>query len=224
MCMVRKRDAPFTSFLVASCSVIFLVSLCGSDEWLYALILRYGVVPSLLLSGRNPLSLLTHMFFHAGFQHLVTNMFVLLSVGRAVELEIGTGKFSAIYLGSGVLAGLAHAGVNPGSSIPVIGASGAIFGLIAVLLLLMPFEITTAMIIPLPGVAVGVMLLIIEVFSLLMNPGSEVAHDIHLYGFFFGGIAAFTVDYNRALRGLAIAVVILLALYVWAVYLNGLTL
>jgi membrane associated rhomboid family serine protease len=221
--MARKRDAPFTSFVVASCSLIFLVTLYASEAWFYGLILRYGVVPSLLLSGYNPLSLLTYMFFHAGFQHLLTNMFVLLSVGRAIEKEIGTAKFSAIYLGSGVLAGLAHAVLNPGSSIPVIGASGAIFGLIAVLLLLMPFEITTAMIIPLPGVAVGVVLLVIEVFSLLMDPGSEVAHDIHLYGFFFGGIAAFAVDYDRALRGLVIAAVTLLALYVWAVYFNGFT-
>ncbi|TRO54034.1 rhomboid family intramembrane serine protease, partial [Candidatus Bathyarchaeota archaeon] len=127
------------------------------------------------------------------------------------------------YVGSGVLAGLAHAVINPSSSIPVIGASGAIFGLIAVLLLLMPFEITTAMILPLPGVVVGIILLVIEVLSLLSNPGSDIAHDIHLYGFFFGGVAAFIVDYDKAVRGLIVAAITLVALYVWVVYFNGLS-
>jgi hypothetical protein len=135
---------------------------------------------------------------------------------------VGARRFSLIYLGSGVLAGLAHVAMNPHSSIPVVGASGAIFGLIAVLLLLMPFEVTTAMIIPLPGVAVGIIMLMVEVSSLLMNPGSMVAHDIHLYGFLFGGLGAFAVDYDKALRGLVIAAIILVALYVWAIYFNEL--
>jgi membrane associated rhomboid family serine protease len=221
--MVRQRESPFTSFLVASCSVVYLVTMFTSGDLIYGLVLRYGVVPTLVLDGRSTLSLVTYMFLHAGFQHLMTNMFVLFTVGRAVEKEVGTRRFSMIYLGSGVLAGLAHVAVNPQSSIPVIGASGAIFGLIAVLLLLMPFEVTTAMIVPLPGVAVGIILLIVEVSSLLMSPDSMVAHDIHLYGFLFGGLGAFAVDYDRALRGLVIASVILVALYVWAVYFNGLT-
>jgi membrane associated rhomboid family serine protease len=187
----------------------------------YGLVLRYGVVPVLVSSGRSVVSLVTYMFLHAGFQHLVTNMFVLFTVGRAIEKEVGTGRFSLIYLGSGVLGGLAHAAVNPQSSVPVVGASGAIFGLIAVLVLLMPFEVTTAMIIPLPGVAVGIIMLLVEVSSLLVDPGSTVAHDIHLYGFLFGGLGAFAVDYGRALRGLMIASAILVALYVWAVYFNG---
>jgi membrane associated rhomboid family serine protease len=221
--MARQRDSPFTSFLVASCSVVYIVTLLVPEDQVYGLVLRYGVVPTLVLSGLSTLSLVTHMFLHAGFQHLMTNMFVLFTVGRAVENEVGTGRFSLIYLGSGVLAGLVHVVVNPQSSVPVVGASGAIFGLIAVLLLLMPFDVTTAMIIPLPGVAVGVILLIVEVSSLLMSPGSMIAHDIHLYGFLFGGLGAFAADYDRALRGLVIASIILVVLYVWAVYFNGLT-
>ena len=190
-------------------------------DMVYGLMLRYGAVPILVLSGRGVVSLVTYMFLHAGFQHLVTNMFVLFTVGRAIEKEVGTGRFSLIYLGSGVLGGLAHAAMNPQSSVPVVGASGAIFGLIAMLLLLMPFEVTTAMIIPLPGVAVGIIMLLVEVSSLLVNTGSAVAHDIHLYGFLFGGLGAFMVDYDRALRGLVIASIILIALFVWAVYFNG---
>ena len=199
-----------------------MVTLLVPEDLVYGLVLRYSVVPTLVLSGRSTLSLVTYIFLHAGFQHLMTNMFVLFTVGRAVEKGVGARRFSLIYLGSGVLAGLAHVAMNPHSSIPVVGASGAIFGLIAVLLLLMPFEVTTAMIIPLPGVAVGIIMLIVEVSSLLMNPGSMVAHDIHLYGFLFGGLGAFAVDYDKALRGLVIAAIILVALYVWAIYFNEL--
>jgi membrane associated rhomboid family serine protease len=201
--------------------LVYLVALLAPEDMVYGLVLRYGVVPILVSSGRGVVSLVTYMFLHAGFQHLVTNMFVLFTVGRAIEKEVGTARFSLIYLGSGVLGGLAHAAVNPRSSVPVVGASGAIFGLIAVLVLLMPFEVTTAMIIPLPGVAVGIIMLLVEVSSLLVDPGSTVAHDIHLYGFLFGGLGAFAVDYGRALRGFVIASAILVALYVWAVYFNG---
>ncbi|OGD44354.1 hypothetical protein A3K69_07660 [Candidatus Bathyarchaeota archaeon RBG_16_57_9] len=219
--MARQRDSPFTSFLMVACWAVFILSLMGSDEWAYGMILRYGLVPPLLLGGRNAFTLFTYMFLHASFAHLVTNTFVLLSVGRPVERQVGTARFSALYLGAGVAAGLLHALANPSSAVPVIGASGAIFGLIAVLLLLMPFQITTALILPLPGVALGLLVLTVEVFSLLMNQSPEIAHDIHLYGFFVGGLGAFAVDSNRALRGLIIAVVTLIALYVLALYLNG---
>jgi membrane associated rhomboid family serine protease len=111
--------------------------------------------------------------------------------------------------------------VKPASDVPVIGASGAIFGLIAVMLLLMPFKVTTALILPLPGVVMGLLLVFVEVAAVMVGVESGVAHDMHLYGFFVGCVGAFAIDRDRAFRGLVIALLILVALYVWAVYFEG---
>ena len=148
-------------------------------------------------------------------------MFVLFSVGRAVESEIGSKKFGVIYLISGILSGYLHALFNPSSYVLVIGASGAIFGAIALLLLMMPFKFTSAMIIPVPGVVLGITMLVVEVGSILFNNDVWIAHDIHLYGFLVGGLSSFGIDYDRALRGLIISVAVLLVLYYWAFYIEG---
>jgi membrane associated rhomboid family serine protease len=148
-------------------------------------------------------------------------MFVLFSVGRAVESKIGSTKFGLTYIGAGVFSGLMHAMFNQGSDIPVVGASGAVFGAIAVLLLLMPFRFTSAMLIPLPGVVLGISMIVVEVTSIILSKDVFIAHDIHLYGFLVGGIASFGIDYELALRGLVISVIILLGLFYWVFYIEG---
>ncbi|MCW4049433.1 MAG: rhomboid family intramembrane serine protease [Candidatus Bathyarchaeota archaeon] len=179
---------------------------------------KLSLLPSDIMNGQNRFSLITYMFIHLNLMHLVTNMFVLMSVGTVLERRVGSLRFALVYLFSGIIGGLLHSSVDPSSISPVIGASGAVFGLIAMLLLLMPFMITTALVIPLPGVVVGIGMLVVEVMSLLLNQDVSVAHDIHLYGFLVGGVSAFVIDYNKALRGLIIAVVALLALYMWVSY------
>ena len=163
------------------------------------------------------------MFLHADFQHLASNMFVLLSVGRAVESEIGTVKFGMVFLGSGAFSGFAHVLFNQGSGMNVIGASGAVFGAIAVLLLLMPFKFTSALLLPVPGVVLGLSMLAVEITSLMNGSDVFVAHDVHLYGFIAGSLASFGLDYGRALKGLIISVLVVLWLYYWVYYLNGLS-
>jgi membrane associated rhomboid family serine protease len=148
-------------------------------------------------------------------------MFALFSIGRAVESEIGSTKFGLSYLLAGVFSGLLHIFFNQSSDIMVIGASGAVFGALAMLLLLMPFKFTSAMIIPMPGVVLGISMLVVEVSAILYNTDVWVAHDVHLYGFIAGGLAAFGIDYDRALRGLIISVIILIGLYYWVFYIEG---
>ena len=178
-------------------------------------------MPSTFFAEKNYLALISYQFLHLNFQHLLSNMFVLFSVGRAVESEIGSTKFGVSYITAGIFSGLFHVIFNQGSDVAVIGASGAVFGAIALLLLLMPFKFTSAMIIPMPGVVLGISMLVVEVGSILFSPDVFVAHDIHLYGFLVGGLASFGIDYDRALRGLAISVVVSLLLYYWAFYIEG---
>jgi membrane associated rhomboid family serine protease len=222
--MSGDHSPVFTYFVLILCSLVFFVNLFLPYPVMMQLYSDYAIMPASFFLKRSYLTLFTYQFLHLNFQHLISNMFVLFSVGRAVESEIGSTKFGISYITAGVFSGLLHVMFNQGSDVLVIGASGAIFGAIALLLLMMPFKFTSAMIIPVPGFVLGISMLVIEVASILFNNDVWVAHDIHLYGFLAGGLASFGIDYDRALRGLVISVVIILVLYYWAFYVEGIVL
>ena len=220
--MMSSKSSPvFTYTFITISVVVFFGSFALPQSTLLRLLDDYALRPASFVMASHSLSLITYMFLHFDLQHLASNMFVLLSVGRAVETEIGTVKFGMVFLGSGIFSGFAHVLFNQGSNISVIGASGAIFGVIAVLLLLMPFTFTSAMLLPLPGVVLGLSMLAVEIMSLMYGGVSYVAHDVHLYGFVAGSLASFGIDFNRAMRGLIISVLVVVALYYWVYHMNG---
>lgn len=101
----------------------------------------YGVIPSAFLA--HPLSLQTlhffsSMFLHADVFHLLGNMWFLSIFGDNVEDRMGHGNFLCFYIGCGILANLAHVATNAHSSVPTIGASGAIAGVLGAYILLFP--------------------------------------------------------------------------------------
>jgi membrane associated rhomboid family serine protease len=219
--MSGDHSPSFTYFVLISCILVFFVTMLLPYSVMMSVFSEYAILPATFFTRQNYLSLFTYQFLHLNLQHLASNMFVLFTVGRAVESEIGSRKFGLTYLAAGVMSGYFHVIFNPSSDILVIGASGAIFGAIALLLLMMPFKFTSAMIIPVPGVVLGITMLVVEVGSILFNNDVWIAHDIHLYGFLVGGLASFGIDYDRALRGLVISVAVLLVLYYWAFYIEG---
>ena len=108
---------------------------------------RFGVVPAQwLLSSPTDLldwpqlfcSLVTSQFLHGGFMHLASNMLYLWIFSDNVEDRLGHGRFLLLYLGSGVAAAVAQILISPRSSIPMVGASGAIAGVLGAYLLLFP--------------------------------------------------------------------------------------
>ena len=220
--MSRRHEPVFTYLFVAACTIVFFGGFALPESLFMELIEEYSIQPTSFMASQNFLSLFSYMFLHVNLQHLLSNMFVLLSVGRAVESEIGGTKFGLVLVGSGMASGYAYVITNQASTMLVIGASGAVFGVIALLLLLMPFKFTSALFIPLPGVLLGLGMLAIEVTSLLYANEVNIAHDIHLYGFLAGGIGAFGMDYNKAMRGLLISVLTLVVLYIVFFYLDGL--
>jgi len=180
----------------------------------------YSLIPSRLLRGLNPEALVTHMFLHGGWLHLALNSIALLGAGGIVERELGAPRCAAIYLSSGVVSGLVHVLLYPGSEVPLVGASGAIFGLIAVLFLLMPFRVTYVLFIPLPTFLVGVLLSAAEFSSLWLGVEGPVAHDVHVAGLIYGSVLAFLIDSKRALKGLMVAVATIIFLYLLALRLG----
>lgn len=104
------------------------------------LVRRHGVIPHFLLSGYGPsLSTpVTSMFMHGGLGHLMSNMWFLHVFGDNVEDALGSLRYFAFYLVTGIAAVLAHSLIQPHSQLPLVGASGAISGVLGGYILLYP--------------------------------------------------------------------------------------
>lgn len=142
-----------TLALIAVNVIVYLFEAAGMSE---AMIASFAVVPSELFNTALPggtilptettnavpmpeaTTLLTYMFFHGDLLHLAGNMLFLWVFGDNVEDAMGHAKFLAFYLLCGVIAGLTHAVVTPASGVPLIGASGAVAGVIAAYIMLHP--------------------------------------------------------------------------------------
>ena len=105
-------------------------------------ITRFRELPRLPASYRsdipNIMTLLTSMFLHGGILHLLGNMLYLWIFGDNVESIMGHGRFLIFYLSCGVIATLCHVVIDPGSAVPLIGASGAISGILGAYFLRFP--------------------------------------------------------------------------------------
>ena len=111
---------------------------------------EWGAVPSCLVYGALPsqlpfacpptpqISLVTSVFLHGGLMHLGGNMLFLWIFGDNIEHKFGRSKFFIIYMAWGIVAGLAHVAVDPASTIPAVGASGAISGVLGAYLAIFP--------------------------------------------------------------------------------------
>ena len=180
----------------------------------------YSLIPVYLFQLRQMDTIVTYMFLHGNFMHMIVNSIALLGAGFMVEREIGHIRFLVTFIASGVIAGVVHCLLNSESGIPLVGSSVAVFGIIALMFLLMPFKLTYTLVVPLPSVIVGLMLTLVEISAVWFSTDSGIAHDVHIIGFLVGGFSAFVIDQKKALRGLFIAVIVLLALYYIATYFN----
>ncbi len=132
--------------LIAANVAVFLLQMTGMP---LDVVVSFALVPSELmnLSGEmstssvwvpERLTPLSYMFFHGDIFHLASNMLFLWVFGDNVEDALGHVKFLFFYLACGVVGGLAHAVMMPNSNLPLIGASGAVAGVIAAYLMLHP--------------------------------------------------------------------------------------
>ena len=213
------KSPPIITYLLLTVTVliqIYLSVLHSSDAGqIYD---TFSLIPVNFFMGKNLDSLASYMFIHGNLLHLLVNSVALYGAGVIVERDIGSIRYLAVFIVSGVISGVVHCALNSSSTLPLVGSSGAIFGVIATLLLLMPFKLTFALIVPLPSVAVGLMLILVELSAFWMPTDIGIAHDVHVSGFIIGGIMAFIYDRKRALKGLFIATVILAMIYYIGVY------
>jgi membrane associated rhomboid family serine protease len=142
------RHAPVASrTLLAACCAVFLWQLLARPWGLFAPA-ALGFTPAWFLAGGSPepflswapfpVNIVTYMFLHGGWLHLAGNMLFLWVFGDDVEDALGQPGFIVFYLLCGMIAALAQAAVDPASVVPVIGASGAVSGLLGAYLVLFP--------------------------------------------------------------------------------------
>ena len=133
--VIPSRTVPIiTITIIVLNSLAFLFELSMPDRTLESFIRVYAVVPAHF----TVITTVTSMFLHSGWLHFLGNMLYLWIFGDNVEDELGHGRFVAFYLICGVAAGLAHVFMNPASTIPTIGASGAIAGVMGAYFVLYP--------------------------------------------------------------------------------------
>lgn len=121
--------------------VVFFAEINLSQRALDHFFQHWGVVPLRFTHPRlqaNYFTLLTSMFLHGGWMHIIGNMWSLWIFGDNVEDRLGRGGFFLFYLLSGLAAGAVHIVTNPASTVPTVGASGAIAGVMGAYLLLFP--------------------------------------------------------------------------------------
>lgn len=129
----------------------------------------------------------TYLFLHGGFFHILLNMLALWMFGTELEWLWGTRRFLRFYFVTGVGAALCSTLVTPNSTIPIIGASGAIYGLLAAYGLLFPDRILLLyLVIPIKAKYFVLILGLITFWSSLTSTGGGVAHVAHLGGMLFG--------------------------------------
>ncbi len=195
-----------TIALIAACTLVFLWQLTLGPRTGQALVFALGMIPAVLFDqARLPpelqlvptqMTVLTSMFLHGGWMHLLGNMLYLWIFGNNVEDSMGHGRFIVFYLLSGISAALVQALFNPLSEIPMIGASGAISGILGAYLLLYPharvlvlvplgFFITTLY---LPASLVLAFWFLIQLISSAATDGANggVAFFAHVGGFVAG--------------------------------------
>lgn len=137
----------FTFFLLIVLIFVFLFQVGLAPDFRSKIIDGYGVIPARSLGGflgkepfegRLILALFTSMFLHASFLHLAGNLWFLWIFGDNVEDTLGEWRFLTIYFVSGLCADASHMIAHPNSTVPMIGASGAISGLMGSYLVLFP--------------------------------------------------------------------------------------
>ncbi len=201
---LRSRRFPIINWmLILLNGMVFYYELKLGEESLFRFIHTWGLVPSQLASSpaETWLTVFTSMFLHGGWFHILSNMWVLFIFGDNVESRMGSGRYLLFYLACGIAAALMQTYLSLASTTPMIGASGAIAGVLGAYLILFPrsriaslvpiFFIFT--IVEVPAVLFLGFWFVSQLFSgwqaLLGADASSVAWWAHIGGFIFGMIA-----------------------------------
>lgn len=204
------RITPWVTWsIILLCILVYLWEALLPDPAMREFVFTWGMVPQrLAASFTDPtvvVTVLTSMFMHGGFMHALGNLWFLQIFGDNVEENFGHARFSVFYLLTGAAAAITQAAVDPSSQVPMVGASGAIAGVLAAYLVLFP-RARVQTLIPLfvfiqwaeiPAVVFIAVWFVYQFFSgvgsLAHGMQGGVAWWAHIGGFFAGLILTFVM-------------------------------
>jgi membrane associated rhomboid family serine protease len=189
-----------TVSIIAINVIVFVLELMGGE----AFVMQWALVPADIVAGRHWITLLTSMFLHGGWLHILSNLGFLWVFGPAIEEAMGGGRYLVFYLLGGLVASLAQIAVDPTSTALNLGASGAIAAVMGAFLVTYPGDqIRTIVVLGRFGtitqvraiVLIGIWFLsqVVSGMGVLATTETNqdgVAYMAHVGGFLFGVITA----------------------------------
>jgi membrane associated rhomboid family serine protease len=198
---IPSATRPTVTWLIIAANLLaFFWELSGAD------VLAWTLVPARFTAdpAGNAVTVVTAMFLHGGWLHVLGNMLYLWIFGDNVEDRLGHARYALLYLAGGVAAAFAQIAISPGSAVPMLGASGAIAAVLGAYLVLYPrASVYTWVplflgIVPIPAVVwLGlwfVLQLLSGVASLGVQSGGGVAFFAHVGGFVAGVVLVKLLD------------------------------
>lgn len=188
--------------------LVFFLELTGGD----AFVQQWSVIPADIVAGQNWVTILTSMFMHGGWMHIIGNMVFLWAFGPAIEDAMGHLRYLAFYLLGGVVAALAQIAAASSSTVPSLGASGAIAAVMGAFLITYPRDrIRTLLFLGwfiqvtvLPASLLIGIWFVIQLFSQVgavvttqSGQSGGVAYMAHIGGLIFGFVTARLFENSR---------------------------
>jgi membrane associated rhomboid family serine protease len=202
-----------TNFPIVTLSIIiinlavFIAELINGD----AFVEKWALIPAHVAAGRDLVTIFSSMFMHASWAHIIGNMVFLWAFGPEIEDAMGPWSYAVFYLLGGVAAAAAQVGFAPHSTLPNLGASGAIAAVMGAFLVTFPRDqIRTILVLVVfitiayvPAVILIGFWFVLQIWSagqIAPQGSTEVAYLAHIGGFTFGAIFARLFERRIAVR------------------------
>ncbi|HYL20699.1 MAG TPA: rhomboid family intramembrane serine protease [Gemmatimonadales bacterium] len=200
----------FTTAIILVNALVFVLELQGGEPF----VTRWSAVPADITAGHHWITLLTAMFMHAGWSHIIGNMLFLWVFGPEIEDAMGPPRYLAFYLLGGLVAMLAQVAASPNSTVPNLGASGAIAAVMGAFLVTYPRDkIRTVLIILVfvrvtfvpAALLIGLWFLmqLVSVGTVATAQTGGVAYLAHIGGMVFGALTGRLFESRRRLAARA---------------------
>jgi rhomboid family protein len=210
---IDRRPLTFpviTALIIAINTIVFLLELLKGSNF----ILRWSFVPYDVTTGKTFVTIITAMFMHGGVLHILGNMVYLWAFGPEIEDFLGKAMYISFYLAGGIIASLAQLVVNPTSTVPTLGASGAIAAVMGAFLVAFPHDrirtllflgwfVTISLVPAILLVGFWFLIQFLSEFWTIVEKqdGGGIAYMAHIGGFVFGmGFISFFKLVHRSIH------------------------
>ena len=199
------RFPAITALIIAVNVAVFIAELMGGD----AFVLRWSAIPANIVAGHHWITILTAMFLHGSWSHIIGNMIFLWAFGPEIEDAMGPLRFLVFYLAGGFIAMVVQVAASPASTVPNLGASGAIAAVMGAFLVTYPRDRMRSLLVIFIFVRVtmipAALLIVVWFLIQLVNAGAVinnvqtggVAYLAHIGGFIFGAVTGRLFERRR---------------------------